>query len=159
MRQYLLGDALENRRGNRPSLVLTHRRIQRYQNRHRRVVDGGKTGEGSNQLRRRISARRRIDFLRGAGFPRGGPAVEVRELSCPVQYNTFHEPPQRRRRFRPDHSPRLCGSPRAFRWHHLIPAPQLRNDMRLVKHSSVGDRGDGADELHRRDPDFLPHRD
>ena len=110
-------------------------------------------------MRAGIAARRRIDFLRRAGFSCSGPAIEVRKFSRSVQHDSFHEPPQGRRSFRPDHFPGLGGRQRAFHRQSLIPTSQLRNDMRLVKHSPVGNRRDGADKLNRRDPDLLPHRD
>ena len=76
VRQYLLGDPLEDRRGHLPALAPPHRRIQQHQNRHGRVIDRSEAGEGSNQLPRRISARRRIDFLRRPGFSGSGPAIK-----------------------------------------------------------------------------------
>ena len=76
-----------------------------------------------------------------------------------MQYDAFHQSPQCRRRFRPDYSSRLGRRQRAFRGQFVISSSQLCNDMRLVQRSSVGNRGNRADELNRRDANFLPHGD
>ena len=106
----------------------------------------------------RVAARVRIDFLRGSGFSRRGPAVESSGFSGAVrtQNNAFHQSPNGRRSFRPQHLPwfrllRIAGKQK------LIPFANFGDDVRLVQVAAIGDGRYGRDQLDRRHANFLPH--
>src|SRR5205085_5972499 len=62
--QHLLSDSLKYRGSYWPTLMESYRRIDRNEDRHRRIVDGRKPRKRGDEISRRIAPCRRIDLLR-----------------------------------------------------------------------------------------------
>ena len=138
---------------------MSDRRIQRNQNRHRRIVDRRKSAERSNQLRRRISARRPDQsFALNLSFP---AAVQPSNRALvPVPVTPRFPSSRAASRPSPDESLRFWLARRiSHRSFAAIATPHhFRHHLRLIQCSAVGDRRNRRHQLHRRHAHFLPHR-
>src|SRR5438105_15771639 len=88
--EHLLCYALKDRAANLTAVMPTHRRVQNYGDRDRRVVDRSESRERRDVLGPRISSGGRIDFLRRAGLTGRAVALENGFFAGSVQDNTLH---------------------------------------------------------------------
>ena len=138
------------------ALVRAHRRIELYQNRNRGRIQRRKSHKRRDILRRGITARCRVEFLRRARFSASGIPIEARERTrTAFQHHAFEHLPHRRGGGGLNHAARL--GLRIRRRNRFVALPQRRDHMRLHDQSAIGDRRHRGKNLQRRDADLLSH--